>query len=188
MKNIWGSIFLLLSTFGYSQVSSLSVIDSLLSKSSKFYKTNQDSAYYYSNLAHKKAIALKDTSLIAKTIAYKTSYMLSLKKYDDAIQLLQFNLKNKHKLSTRVIGITYSNFGGIFSLREERDSSLIYYLNAIDAFSELNDHGQLARNYLNIGVIYENEDELKQADYFYDKSLYHSNLSKNTSVSNLHDG
>lgn len=187
MKNIWGSIFLLYFTFGYSQVSGDIGIDSLLAKAQTFYKTNQDSAYYYSNLAHLKAIALKDTSKIASAITYKTTYMLSLKEYDKALALLQYNLDYKHLITKKDLGVTYNNLGALYALREERDLALINYLNAIDVFTEIGDHSFLARNYLNAGVIYENEGMLKLADYFYDKSLYHSKRSKNKAVNDLHE-
>ncbi|WP_299332971.1 histidine kinase [uncultured Psychroserpens sp.] len=187
MKNIWGSIFLLFFTIGYSQVSGDLGIDSLLSKAQAFYKTNQDSAYYYSNIAHIKAISLKDTSKIAEAITYKTTYMLSLKKYDEALVLLQYNLNHKHLITKKDLGITYNNLGALYALREERDLALVNYLNAIDVFTETNNHSFLARNYLNAGVIYENEGMLELADYFYDKSLYHSKLSKNKVANNLHE-
>ncbi|MEZ4857384.1 MAG: LytTR family transcriptional regulator [Flavobacteriaceae bacterium] len=171
----------------YSQNNTVSEIDNLLSKAKSFYKTHQDSALYYSEIAYKKAKKINDTVLIGKTIAEKGTYLISKKKYQEAEVLFQFNLQNKEKITPLDLGITYANIGTINSLKEQRDLALQYYLMAIDIFTNLSEHGYLARNYLNIGVIYENEGAEKQADYFYDKSLFHSDLNKNKELTSTHE-
>src|SRR5690606_17328514 len=163
-----------------------SEINTLLNTAESFYKTNQDSALYYSEIAYNKALKLKNIDIIAKTITYKTTYLISKKRYDDALDLLSFNLKNKTQINSKDIGITYTNLGAIYALREQRDLALTNYLNAIDILTVLNDYNLLARNYLNIGVLYENENRLKQADFFYNKSLEYSKLAKNKAVTDIH--
>ncbi|MEZ4855357.1 MAG: LytTR family transcriptional regulator [Gelidibacter sp.] len=162
-------------------------IDTLLHTAESFYKTNQDSALYYSEIAYNKALKLNKTAIIAKTITYKSTYLISKKRYDDALDLLSYNLKNKTQILPKDVGITYTNLGAIYALREQRDLALTNYLNAIDIFTELKDYNQLARNYLNIGVIYENTNKLKQSDFFYDKSLEYSKLAKNKAITSLHN-
>ena len=170
-----------------AQNSPLTEIDSLLQKAQVFYKSNQDSALYYSDLAYHIAKKEHNIELLGKTIAQKGTYLLSKKKYQEAEELLNFNLQNKEKINTIDIGITYANLGTIYSLKEQRDIALTHYLTAIDIFEEVKDHGYLARTYLNVGVIYENESKQKQADYFYDKSLYYSSLDKNKGMSVTHE-
>ena len=186
MRNRLCLVFLSFFLTGYSQTGFVE-IDSLLSKSTSFYKTNQDSALFYSDVAYKKAIMLNDTSLIGKTITHKTTYLISKKKYNEALILLNFNLTHKQLLTKKDLGLTYANLAAVNSLKEQRDTALINYFNAIDIFAELNDFNHLARNYLNVGVIYENEGHIEQADYFYDNSLRYSKLGKNKAVTSLHD-
>ena len=154
--------------------------DSLLQKAKVFYKTNQDSALYYSGLAYKKALKLGDVSVIGQAIAQHATYLISKKKYQEAEKLLNQNLQNKSKINKIDLGITYANFGSINSLKEQRDIALENYLIALDIFEEIGSHDYLARTYLNVGIIYENEGKNKQADYFYDKSLHHSNFNNNS--------
>lgn len=146
-------------------------IDSLLLKAKAFYKTNQDSAIYFSDLAYNKAKELNNDQLIGKTITLKSTYLLSKKKYDEVKDLLEFNIQNKKNIDRLDLGITYATLGSVYFLKEERDESIINYLTAIDIFEELENHEYLSRNYLNLGVIYEREEKQEQADYFYDKSL-----------------
>lgn len=182
------SLFIIfLGHLGYSQGITHPEIDSLLKKAQTFYKSNQDSALYYSEVAYNRAKELNDFAIIGKTIAQKGTYLLSKKKYQEAEDLLKFNLKNDSKINRIDLGITYANLGTIYSLKEQRDIALLNYLTAIDIFEELNDNGYLARTYLNVGVIYENEGEQKQADYFYDKSLHYSSLDKNNGISVTHE-
>lgn len=161
-------------------------IKSLLDRAQSYYKTNQDSALYYSDLAYNKAIINRDTAALGNVITYKTTYLISKKKYSEAEDLLNFNIRNKSLISPKDLGVTFTNFGALHALKEQLDNALTDYLNAIDILTELNEHNLLARNYLNIGVIYENKGNLKQADYFYDKSLEHSKLAKNHPISDLH--
>lgn len=188
MKNCRYYIFLILTfsfLIGFAQ-NNLK-IDSLLNKAHAFYKTNLDSALYYSNIAHKKAIKNGDDSKIGKAIVYKTTYLLSQRKFEEAKSLLQQNLKNKNQIAEIHLGDTYGNLGAIYAIKEQRDQALEHYFNAIDIFIKLNDNSQLARKYLNVGVIFQKEKREKKANYFYDKSLYYSKLAKNNVISSMHE-
>lgn len=189
MKNVLfiiGFLYLSISTT-ISQNNSQIEFDSLLQKANVFYKTNQDSAIYYSGLAYKKALKQGEISLIGKAISQHATYLISKKKYQEAEKLLNQNLHNKLDISKIDLGITYANLGSINSLKEQRDVALENYLTALEIFEEINSHDYLARTYLNIGIIYENEGKNKQADYFYDKSLHHSNFNNNNSLSVTHE-
>ena len=167
--------FLILSeSTAFSQDHTQIDFDSLLQKAKVFYKTNQDSALYYSGLAYKKALKQGDVSVIGQAIAQHATYLISKKKYQEAEKLLNQNLQNKSKINKIDLGITYANLGSINSLKEQRDVALENYIAALDIFEEISSHDYLARTYLNIGIIYENEGKNEQADFFYDKSLYHS--------------
>ena len=74
------SLFLLvISRFAFSQNATYPEIDSLLKTASVFYKSNQDSALYYSETALKKARQINDTILLGKTIAQNGIYLISKK-------------------------------------------------------------------------------------------------------------
>ncbi|PKA82961.1 tetratricopeptide repeat protein [Ulvibacter sp. MAR_2010_11] len=187
MKSCIFSIALTLTSTCFSQNTSSVEIDSLLFRAQQFYKTHQDSALYYSNIAFVKAKELNNVKLIGKTVAQKTTYLISKKKYTEAERLLNINIENASKISPFDLGVTYANMGAINSLKEHRDTALENYLSAINIFEEISEYPYLARTYLNIGVIYENEGEIAQADFFYDKSLYYSGLDKNNGMSVTHD-
>lgn len=188
MKNSRYSIFLiLLFFFTFGQAQNELKIDSLLKKAHAFYKTNLDSALYYSNIAHEKAKKIDGYKELGKVIAYKTTYLLSQRKFNEAKILLQQNLDNKKQMAEVYVGDTYANLGAIYALTEQRDLALEHYFDAIDIFTKLNENSRLARKYLNVGVIFQKENKKKKADYFYDKSLFYSKLAKNNVVSSIHE-
>lgn len=178
----------LVSFFSLAQVSTKPEIDSLLNKAQSFYQTNIDSAVYYSTIAYHKAINKQDTSKIAKAIGYKSTYLLSQKKTQEAKDLLQFNLDNKLKLKPEDLGVSYNNLGVIYSLKEDDDKALEYYFKALEAFEIVDHYKQLSRVHLNIGIIYRNKEMIDQSDYFFDRSMYFSKLSKDSFVENIHEG
>ncbi len=163
-------------------------IDSTLNVAQKFYQINIDSAVYYATIAHKEALVKGDTQKIAKAIGYKSTFLLSQKKNDEAIDLLQFNLSNVAKLKSEDLGVTYNNLGVIYSLKEDDDLAIEYYFKALEAFEVINHNRQLSRVNLNLGIVYRNKDMMDQADYFFDQSLYYSKLSKDENIENIHEG
>lgn len=191
MRN-WGNFIrfslLLVSYFSFAQVTAKREIDSLLNKAQSFYQTNIDSAVYYSSIAYDKAEKTQDTQKIAKAIGYKSTYLLSQKKTDDAVALLQFNLDHKSKLKAEDLGVSYNNLGVIHSLKEDDDKALEYYFKALETFEIVNHYRQLSRVHLNIGIIYRNKEMVDQSDYFFDRSMYFSKLSKDKNVENIHKG
>jgi len=176
-------LFLSFSFISYSQNHSEVSIDSLLKIAQSFYRTNVDSAYYYSNVAHQKALKTKNTKGIANTIFYKSTYLIGQKKFQEAQQLLKYNLDNKQALSNKMLGNTYLNFGAIYYLKEERDTALEYYFSAITFYEMANYKRGLAKVNLQIGVIYEKLNKMDIANYFYDKSLSYSPSSNNSNHS-----
>ena len=163
-------------------------IDSTLHLAQSFYQTNIDSAVYYGTIAHERALKIGDTQKIAKAIGYKSTFLLSQKKNDEAIDLLQFNLSNVSKLKSEDLGVTYNNLGVIYSLKEDEDQSIEYYLKALESFEVISHYRQLSRVNLNLGIVYRNKNMMNQADYFFDQSLYYSKLSKDKDIENIHEG
>ncbi|MBN4070616.1 LytTR family transcriptional regulator [Olleya sp. AH-315-F22] len=177
------ALFLFFSALGFSQNHSETSIDSLLNIAQSFYRANIDSAYYYSNVAHQKALKTNNTKSIAKTVYYKSTYLIGQKKFQDAQQLLKYNLDNEQALSNEMLGNTYLNFGAIYYLTEERDKALEHYFTAIAFYEAANYKKGLAKVNLNIGVIYEKLDKMDIANYFYDTSLSYSPSSNNSNHS-----
>ena len=152
-------------------------IDTLFLKTNSFLETNQDSAFYYSNLAYQKAISLKDTTLICKAITYHSKNLINKRWFDQAEKLLKFNLDHKAYLDHHFLGVTYYNKGALHQVKEQRDLALENYFNALDLFTETNNHKLLAKTYLYIGVVIQKGKRHykgEQADYFYNKSLQYS--------------
>ena len=174
MRN-WGNFIsfalLLVSFFSSAQISSTSEIDSLLSKAHGFYKTNQDSALYYAEIAYSKSIAVNDVNLIAKSIVYKNTYLITQKKYDEAERLFQYNFTHLDSLTEVLKGDTYYNFGSIKYLKENYDLALENYFSSIIHYEKANLKKGLQKAYLQIGVIYSKLDRRDLANYFYEKSM-----------------
>ncbi len=151
----------------YSNIST----DSILALAKSYSKTNNDSALYFADIAHKNALKTTVLDDIANTAYHKSTYLIAKKKFDDALGLLQFNLDNANSLSTKQVGNTYLNLGAIYYLKEEWDVALEHYFNAISYFEPINYKRGLAKANLQIGVIYEKRNQMEVANFFYDKSL-----------------
>ncbi|MGS2725743.1 tetratricopeptide repeat-containing sensor histidine kinase [Psychroserpens sp. BH13MA-6] len=166
-----GCALLLVSYFSSAQISSISEIDSILKKAHGFFKTDQDSALYYANIAYNKSLELNDTSVIAKAIIHKNTYLITQKKYEEAEALFNYNFKHIDALSETLKGETYYNFGSVKYLKEEYDLALENYFNAILHYKNAEAEKGLQRSYLQIGVIYSKRNRNDLADYFYEKSM-----------------
>ena len=178
-------MFVLLRGYGQKTTS----IDSLFVKANSFQETNQDSAFYYSNLAYQKAISLKDTTLICKAITYHSRSLTGKSLFDQSEGLLKFNLIHKRILSNNLLGVTYYNLGALYQIKEERDLALEGYFNALEVFTETNNYKFLAKTYLYIGVVIQKGKQYykeEQADYFYGKSLEYSKI-ENEKGDSQHD-
>jgi DNA-binding LytR/AlgR family response regulator len=158
-----------ISICGYSQ--NHSNIDTLISKASSFYKTNQDSALFYADLAYNKALMTDNVSIIANAAYHKSIYLIGKKEYGEAFEILQNILKNNYITSHETTGNIYYNIGAIYYLKEERDKAIENYLLAIEHYSKANYKRGLAKANLQIGVIYEKLDKMDVANYFYDISM-----------------
>ena len=174
MRN-WGNFILtallLVSFFSLAQDTKKSEIKALLVKAQEFHKTNQDSALHYAEIAYAKSIALNDTTLIARSIVYKNTYLIVQKKYDEAEALFQYNFKHLDVLPEGLKGDTYYNYGSIKYLREHYDMALENYFKAVIHYQKSAIAKGLQKAYLQIGVIYSKLNRNDLADYFYNKSL-----------------
>ncbi|MDG5491042.1 LytTR family transcriptional regulator [Psychroserpens sp. SPM9] len=162
---------LLVSFFSLAQVTPKSEIDTLLRKALVFHKTNQDSGLYYADIAYSKSRALNDVPLIARSIIYKNTYLITKKQYDEAERLFDYNLKHLDSLSEVLKGDTFYNLGSIYYLKENYDLALESYFSAIIHYNQGGIDKGLQKAYLQIGVIYSKLDRPDLADYFYDKSM-----------------
>ncbi len=172
MKKRCCYIFLLcLLFFSKGVAQTASDIDSLLKKANNFYKTYQDSALYYAEEAYQKSVVINDVNLIAKSIIYKNTYLIVQKKYDEAEQLFDFNLKHLDSLNNSLKGDTFYNLGSIKYLKENYDLALENYFTSIRHFEKADNIKGLRKAYLQIGVVYGKISRKDLSNYFYDKSL-----------------
>ena len=174
MRN-WGHFIhfalLFASFFSFAQTTPESEIDVLLGKAQEFYKTNQDSALYYAEIAYSKSIEIDDVQLIARSIIYKNTYLIVQKKYDEAERLFQYNFTHMDSLTEVLKGDTYYNFGSIKYLKENYDLALEHYFNATIHYTKGDIKKGLGKSFLQIGVIYSKLGRKDLANYFYNKSL-----------------
>jgi hypothetical protein len=82
-------------------------IDSLISKASGFYKTNQDSALFYAGKAYDMALRTDNNTLIAKAAYHKSIYLIGKKRYGEANDILQRILKHKATIPEEMQGNVY---------------------------------------------------------------------------------
>ena len=106
--------------FGFSQDQQKNNIEALITKAHTVYKTNIDSAFYYSNKAYRLSLQVRDTSLIATSIFYKSLCLIGKEEFEEAENLLQFNINNKGLISNNILGESYSNLGAIYSQTHQR--------------------------------------------------------------------
>jgi len=177
-------LFIFCTSFAFSQIQTPK-IDSLLSKASLLYKSNIDSALVYANYAYGEALKTKDTPTIAKTIVAKSYYHFRKDEGDEVIKILQFILDNKDKVPRSYLGQAYNHLGGIYYRQKGIEEALAMYFKSIDAYSEVDNHPGMARTYLNLGMLYTALKKEELGNYFFDKSKYHSSLSKDNSQ--VHD-
>lgn len=194
MRN-WGNFIhtalLLVSFFSLAQVTPKSEIDSLLRKAIEFHKTNQDSGLYYAHMAYSKSMTLNDVPLIARSIIYKNTFLITKKQYDEAEHLFDYNLKHLDALSEVLKGDTYYNLASIYYLKENYDGALENYFSSIIHYNQGRIDKGLQKAYLQIGVIYSKLNRPDLADYFYDKSMAsganHHSSEGNTIPPTTHD-
>ncbi|MCZ6594201.1 MAG: histidine kinase [Bacteroidetes bacterium] len=171
--------------YGFSQNQSKSDIEALISKAHSIYRTNIDSALVYSSEAYTLSLQARDTSLIAISIFYKSLCLIGKEEFEEAEDLLQFNITNKDHISIDILGDSYSNLGAIYSQTHQRDKALTVYFNALEVFSDANNAGGLAKTNLNIGVIYDHLGKTELAAYFFEQSKFYS--LRTATSSDVHD-
>lgn len=157
----------------------------LLQKATAALQTDMDSVYFYSEQAYEKAVVLQDTTLIARTLYFKGLSQSQRKEYDAAINTLQFGLQHKDKLPVGLLGDIYNLVGSVYDQKQERDVAIPYYLDAIDAYKQVESARGLSQAYLNIGVLYQNLGKPKLAEYFFEQSKFYGMQSGNRS--GIHD-
>ncbi len=193
MKNSGYYIFLFVSVFGFSQSVDYSNIDTLLLKAHSFYKTNQDSALYYAEIAYNKSVERNNIKYIAKSIIYKNTYLIAKKEYDKAELLFDYNIKHLDSLNEGLKGDTFYNLGSIKYLKESYDLALENYSKSISHYKKAKNIKGLQRAFLQIGVIYSKRNKKDLANYFYDKSMnsgknsHQKDNGENLSASNNED-
>ena len=180
------ALFLIIG-LSFAQQSPMAIeLDSLWAHAKSHSKTQLDSAQYYAHLAYKKALVTRDQNLIAKAAFHESSYLIHLKEFDKAQQLLESSLKQNAILNHEQLGNIYLNLGAIDYLMEAYDKALDHYFNAIEYYKLFSFDKGLAKAYLQVGVIYEKKQQMSMADYFYQLSLDHApNYAQSHHTDNL---
>lgn len=140
---------------------------------SRYLSTNSDSAYHYIQSAYKKSLALKNDSLIARSL-YNLGYYHYLKKNTveskrHLIKALTYSKQSKfHKISA----LSYNQLGTIAFDENQFEVALSRYLKAL----EIADRNKIAesksRVLINLGNLY-----LRQKDTLKSLIYYNQNIS-----------
>lgn len=140
---------------------------------SRYLSTNSDSAYHYIQSAYKKSLALKNDSLIARSL-YNLGYYHYLKKNTveskrNLIKALTYSKQSKfHKISA----LSYNQLGTIAFDENQFEVALSRYLKAL----EIADRNKIAesksRVLINLGNLY-----LRQKDTLKSLIYYNQNIS-----------
>ena len=182
---------LVISFFAFSQDFEQKAPDSLtiarinkqLEKADAFYKTNLDSALFYIEKTVTNLKPYYAPELEAKTLLYKSRYLLYKKEYGTIIQVLGPNLKNTNLISLETLGRTYKDIGHAYKQEWLPDSALVYYIKALKTFEKTENNRDISLTYLAIGLVYAKIGNKKLAKTFYDKSI---KFSTNSEIMNVH--
>lgn len=140
---------------------------------SGYLSTNSDSAYHYINRAYKKSLALKNDSLIARSL-YNLGYYHYLKKNTveskrHLIKALGYSKKSKfHKISA----LSYNQLGTIAFDENQFEVALSRYLKALEIADKNKIAESKSRVLINLGNLY-----LRQKDTLKSLSYYNENIS-----------
>ncbi len=149
-------------------------IDSLLLLAKKYNTQNQDSTNYYAALAREKATEISDTSMMGRTHYIHAYYLVNQNKFEEALEILQFNFENEAKLSPGLLGESYFTLGNVSYLKEEWDTAIENYLKALAQLEVSQNSKGLARTNLQLSVIYKKKGDTILSNHFSDASLYHT--------------
>lgn len=158
-------------------------IEKMLSKADSFYKVNLDSSIYYINRAVLNLQPFDAPELKAKTLLYKSRYLLYKKEYGSIINVLNPNVENAENISLETMGRSYLNIGHAYKQEWIPDSALVYYIKALKAFEQTKSKRDISLTYLSLGLIYAKIGDKKLSKSFYDKSIM---FSTNTEIMKLH--
>lgn len=116
---------------------------------------------------------------LANYYLFESSYKLAIDYYREAENLL---ILNKDKLNLAKIQM---NIGIILSIKDSDyfnyDSAVYYYLESLSAFKALDDNHNLSLIYNNLGILYEQNDNLQAALNNYLKSIEYKRTESDSS-------
>lgn len=177
MKSWISLISLFFILYGYAQQPT-TIIEKLHEKARLSRSKNLDSAVFYSKQAYSLADKQTNIQIKARTVYLYSYYLIASNKFEEALDLIQFNIDHKEILSYEVLGNTYYNLGSIYYLKEQYDDAILHYLEAVYFFELAKDQRRIAKTQLQLSVIYYKLGNIKMQDYFADASL--ATLNKNT--------
>ncbi len=140
---------------------------------SEYLSTNSDSAYHYIKSAHKKSLAIKSDSLIARTL-YNLGYFHYLKKNTKdskryILKALEYSNQSKfYKISA----LSYNQLGTIAFDENQFEVALSRYLKAYEIADKNEIVESKSRVLINLGNLY-----LRQKDTLKSLSYYNENIT-----------
>lgn len=154
---------------------------------SEYLTTNSDSAYYHIQRAYKKSVALKNDSLIARSL-YNIGYYNYLKKnLSKSREYLNMSLTYAYKAKYhKISALSYNQLGSIQFDENQFEKALKLYLKAYEIASKNNQAESKSRILINLGNLYlQQKDTLKSLSYYNDNI---QNAQKNSLSNELLKG
>ena len=174
----WGLLLLLfLPIVGNGQDRSAQ-LEQVLEKAKQVRTSGIDSALFYYEKAHKLAAQDGSVQQRARTSYLYSYYLIASNNFEKALEVLDFNLSHKDRISYEMQGNTHYNLGNLFYLKEEYDTAIGHFMEAENYFKLAKNNTWLARAQLQLSVIYAKEGDKKMENFFADASLHTLNKDK----------
>ncbi|WP_394750265.1 tetratricopeptide repeat-containing sensor histidine kinase [Spongiimicrobium salis] len=135
-----------------------------------FFRSNLDSALFYSNLARTFSEETGNHTLIAKVRLQKSGILINQREFDDAEKLIREGLEDP-QIDSINLARSYQNLGNIFNYKQEYEKAITHYLQGADFFELLKDTISLAKVYTNIGSLNARLGNPQKAIQYLDKAL-----------------
>lgn len=123
---------------------------------------------------------------IGKIGRYKCLQLISTiyarqKKYTDAMRLskeVATELRNK-KDNSGTLGLAYNSLGSLYELKNQKDSSEVYYKRAVAEFEKTNNSAYLPTSYIKMGTLALQKGQKENSWKYYNKALTLAQTSQN---------
>lgn len=129
-------------------------------------------AFRYADTLESMSKAAKYPKGRARAMSLRGSATKDKGDYQAALRIFKDELAFRHNIDDpKGLGKLYNNFGATYDKLYQPDSSIIFYLKAVDIYEKLGDYSNIASAYSNIGNLYSDQKAHDKAIAFLEKAL-----------------